>query len=137
MGLVTMRIACLPPMWSLLLRKRKACGRQCCGRASEAERENCGYAGGGERGKSRCARNRRVDTVATGLVVTDSVPSAVAGSNAAVAASDYWTPVIDELAAFGEDAPMQPARRGGRYFCWDSSAVWLLCLLLVSGRSSR
>lgn len=44
------------------------------------------------------------DTVATGLVVTDSVPSAVAGSNAAVAASDYWTPVIDELAAFGEDA---------------------------------
>ena len=76
------------------------------------------------------------DTVATGLVVTDSVPSAVAGGNAAVAASDYWTPVIDELAAFGEDAPMQPARRGGRYFCWDSSAAWLLCLLLVSGRSS-
>ena len=45
-----------------------------------------------------------IDTVATGLSVADSVPSAVAGGNAVVAASDYWTPVIDELAAFGEDA---------------------------------
>ncbi len=45
----------------------------------------------------------QTDTV-TGVAVTDSVPSAVAGGNAAVAASDYWTPVVDELAAFGEYA---------------------------------
>ena len=45
-----------------------------------------------------------IDTVATGLSVADSVPSAVAGGNAVVAASDYWTPVIDELAALGEVA---------------------------------
>ena len=44
-----------------------------------------------------------IDTVATGLSVADSVPSAVAGGNAVVAASDYWTPVIDELV---EDIPV-------------------------------
>ncbi len=42
------------------------------------------------------------DTV-TNIVVADTLTSTVQGQ-AAVAASDYWTPVVDELAAFGEDA---------------------------------
>ena len=104
MGLVTMRIACLPLMWSLLSPEAESPRPVMLWQSLRSRKRNCGYAGGGERGKADAPVIGGVDTVATGLVVTDSVPSAVAGGNAAVAASDYWTPVIDELAAFGEDA---------------------------------
>ncbi len=57
-----------------------------------------------EEGETGAPVTGGIDTVVTSLVVTDSVPAAVAGGNAAVAAGGYWTPVVDELAAFGEYA---------------------------------
>ncbi len=61
----------------------------------------------------------------TNLVVADPLTSTVQGQ-AAVAASDYWTPVVDELAALARMLPTRPTRLGGRYSCWAFWEAWSL-----------
>ena len=41
---------------------------------------------------------------ATDIVVTDSAAATAKDAQTAIGATDYWTPVVDELAAFGEAA---------------------------------
>ena len=138
MGLVTMRIACLRLMWSLLSPEAESLRPEMLWQSLRNRKRKLRM----HRWWRRRKKQMRLSSV--GLI---RLPRACPWRTPCLLQWPVVMPlwrqaIIGHLSLMSwllsvKTPPMQPTRLGGRYSCWDSLVAWSLCLPLVYGRLSR